>query len=218
MRHGIPVGTERLDAGRTCACKNDDSVCSEPQAGPCASRAHVGHSTLSLGKLRPKDEETASRAHGQRTTHEREVESKSIERAPPFGDLSAEQDPRGFSHPGLKPRPLGSPRRSPQEVADVRGAIEGATLEAVPRKGGTRALPGSPSVPAARGAFGGRPREPLKGSDSESRGAAAAFSRASVPHGCLCPTFVWLCPCRFFPRNRPQEAARSQLLQHQTRV
>ena len=155
MRHGIPVGTERLDAGRTCACKNDDSVCSEPQAGPCASRAHVGHSTLSLGKLRPKDEATASRAHGQRTTHEREVESKSIERAPPFGDLSAEQDPRGFSHPGLKPRPLGSPRRSPQEVADVRGAIEGATLEAVPRKGGTWALPGSPSVPAAGGAFGG---------------------------------------------------------------
>ena len=83
-------------------------MCSEPQAGPCASHAHVGQSTLSLGKLRPKDEETASRAHGQRTTHEREVESKST-------------------------------------------------------------------------------------------------------------TFVWLCPCRFFPRNRPQEAARSEL-QQQTRV
>ena len=135
MRHGIPVGTERPDAGRTCACRTNDSVCSEPQAGPCASRAHVGQSTLSLGKLRPKDEETASRAHGQRTTHEREVESKSIERAPPFGDLSAEQDPRGFSHPGLKPRPLGSPRRSPQEVADVRGALEGATFGGCPQEG-----------------------------------------------------------------------------------
>lgn len=73
-------------------------------------------------------------------------------------------------------------------------------------------MPGSPSIPAAGGAFAGSPREPLKGPDSESHGAAAAFSRASVPHGCLCPTFVWLWPCRFFPRNWPQEAAQSQLL------
>lgn len=72
--------------------------------------------------------------HSQRTTHERAVESKSIEKAP-FGDLSAEQKPRGFSHPGLKPRPLGSPRRSPQEVADVRGALEGATFGGCPQEG-----------------------------------------------------------------------------------
>ena len=72
--------------------------------------------------------------------------------------------------------------------------------------------------PDGGGAFGGSPREPLKGSDSESGGAAAASSGASVPHGWRCPSLVWRCPCRFLPRNRPQEAAQPQLLQHQTRV
>ena len=102
---------------------------------------------------------------------------------------------------------------------DVRGALEGATSGGCPQEGGDLGvLSGSPSDPAARGAFGGSPREPLKGSSSESRGAAAASSGASVPHGWLCPSLVWRCPCRFLPRNRPQEAAQPQLLQHQTKV